>query len=158
MGSSDFGILVSIQKNFFQLQGHYIQTFFVQSWFGPRYRTLQILCVKSLLRSLIFPDGVILNAQHPRVRSFCSGHINFRSDTSAWLIFQLSDMSVAWLNLQSIMLKPNININIWSASESNSEKHTKSNWIEWIKKKIAPIKKRRFSELENARTSSSSFF
>ena len=120
MGSSDFGILVSIQKTFVSSRVTMFRFLFVQSWFCTDYRTLQITCVKTLLRSLIFPDGVILNSQHSLVRSFWSGHINFWSDTSAWLTLQLSDISVAWLNLQSTILNPNNNRNFWSAIGSNS--------------------------------------
>ena len=46
----------------------------VQSYICPDYRAF-----------IFFPDRVILNARRHLVRSFRSGHIDFRSGTSTWV-------------------------------------------------------------------------
>ena len=77
----------------------------VQNCLCPDYRAFKIAYVQTIVRSklhmsrlscvqncicpdyrafIFFPDRVILNARRHLVRSFRSGHIDFRSETSTW--------------------------------------------------------------------------
>ena len=77
----------------------------VQNFLCPDYRAFKIAYVQTIVRSklhmsrlscvqncicpdyrafIFFPDRVILNARRHLVRSFRSGHIDFRSGTSTW--------------------------------------------------------------------------
>ena len=77
----------------------------VQNCICPDYRAFKIAYVQTIVRSklhmsrlscvqncicpdyrafIFFPDRVILNARRHLVRSFRSGHIDFRSGTSTW--------------------------------------------------------------------------
>ena len=67
----------------------------VQNCICPDYRAFKIAYVQTIVRSKLhmsrlscvhffFPDRVILNARRHLVRSFRSGHIDFRSGTSTW--------------------------------------------------------------------------
>ena len=79
----------------------------VQNCICPDYRAFKIAYVKTIVRSklhmsrlscvqncicpdyrafIFFPDRVILNARRHLVRSFGSGHIDFRSGTSTWVL------------------------------------------------------------------------
>ena len=105
MDSLVFGILVSIQKIFVRSESQcpdfrafkiaYVQTIArsklhmsrlscVQNCICPDYRAFKIAYVQTIVRSFSFPDRVILNARRHLVRSFRSGHIDFRSGTSNW--------------------------------------------------------------------------
>ena len=78
----------------------------VQNCICPDYRAFKIAYVQTIVRSklhmsrlscvqncicpdyrafIFFPDRVILNARLHLVRSFRSGHIDFRSGTSTWV-------------------------------------------------------------------------
>ena len=68
----------------------------VQNCTCPDYRAFKIAYVQTIVRSKLhmsrlscvhffFPDRVILNARRHLVRSFRSGHIDFRSGTSTWV-------------------------------------------------------------------------
>ena len=57
----------------------------VQNCICPDYRAFKIAYVQTIVRSFFFPDRVILNARRHLVRSFRSGHIDFRSGTSTWV-------------------------------------------------------------------------
>ena len=78
----------------------------VQNCLCPDYRAFKIAYVQTIVRSklhmsrlscvqncicpdyrafIFFPDRVILNARRHLVRSFRSGHIDFRSGTSTWV-------------------------------------------------------------------------
>ena len=57
----------------------------VQNCICPDYRAFKIANVQTIVRSFFFPDRVILNARRHLVRSFRSGHIDFRSGTSTWV-------------------------------------------------------------------------
>ena len=50
----------------------------------PDFRAFKIAYLQTIVRSLFFPDRVILNARRHLVRSFRSGHIDLRSGTSTW--------------------------------------------------------------------------
>ena len=105
MDSLVFGILVSIQKIFVRSESQYpdfrafkiayVQTIVrsklhmarlpcVQNCICPDYRAFKIAYVQTIVRSFSVPDRVILNARRHLVRSFRSGHIDFRSGTSTW--------------------------------------------------------------------------
>ena len=107
MDSLVFGILVSIQKTFVRSESQcpdfrafkmaYVQTIVrsklhmsrlscVQNCICPDYRAFKIAYVQTIVRSFSFPDRVILNARRHLVRSFRSGHIDFRSGTSTWVV------------------------------------------------------------------------
>ena len=58
----------------------------VQNCICPDYRAFKIAYVQTIVRSFSFPDRVILNARRHLVRSFRSGHIDFRSGTSTWVV------------------------------------------------------------------------
>ena len=76
-----------------QTERTYVQTFMrskisvrsscVQKCVCPDYRAFKVAYVQTIVGSFVCPDRVILNARHPLLRSFRSGHINFRSGTSA---------------------------------------------------------------------------
>ena len=110
MDSLVFGILVSIQKIFVRSESQcpdfsafkiaYVQTIVrsklhmsrpscVQNCICPDYRAFKISYVQTIVRSFCFPDRVILNARRHLVRSFRSGHIDFRSGTSTWELIPL---------------------------------------------------------------------
>ena len=67
----------------------------VQNYLCPDYRAFKIAYVQTIVRSKLhmsrlscvhfFSDRVILNARRHLVRSFRSGHIDFRSGTSTWV-------------------------------------------------------------------------
>ena len=61
----------------------------VQNCICPDYRAFKIAYVQTIVRSFFFPDRVILNARRHLVRSFRSGHIDFRSGTSTWVLRKL---------------------------------------------------------------------
>ena len=47
--------------------------------------------VQTFVRFSLFPDHVNLNARHPVVRSSGSGHIDFPSETSTWVVVALNE-------------------------------------------------------------------
>ena len=56
----------------------------VQNCVCPDYWAFKFAYVQTIVGSFFFPDRVILNARRHLVRSFRSGHIDFRSGTSTW--------------------------------------------------------------------------
>ena len=81
----------------------------VQNFLCPDYRAFKMAHVQTIVRSklhmsrlscvqncicpdyrafIFFPDRVILKARLQLVRSFRSGHIDFRSGTSTWVDMQ----------------------------------------------------------------------
>ena len=65
----------------------YVQTIVCSKLHMSRLSCVQN-CICSDYRAFIFfPDRVILNARRHLVRSFRSGHIDFRSGTSIWVAF-----------------------------------------------------------------------
>ena len=107
MDSLVFGIPVSIRKIFVRSESQcpdfrafkiaYVQTIVrsklhmsrlscVQNCICPDYRAFKFAYVQTIVRSFFFPDRVILNARRHLVRSFRSGHIEFRSGTSTWVM------------------------------------------------------------------------
>ena len=106
MNSSVFGVLVSIQKIFVRSRVPMSRHLCVQNCLCPDYRAFKIAYVQTIVRSklhmsrlscvpncicpdyrafIFFSDRVILNARRHLVRSFRSGHIDFRSGTSTWV-------------------------------------------------------------------------
>ena len=97
-----------------QTESRYVQTVPDGKCLCPDYRAFKIAYVQTIVRSklhmsrlscvqncicpdyrafIFFPDRVILNAWRHLVRSFRSGHIDFRSGTSTWVVFYLRSKS-----------------------------------------------------------------
>ena len=72
----------------------------VQSCLCPDFSSFENAYVQTFVRSLVFPDRLILNARHPLARSFWSGHINFRSGASAWVVSIPRDLFSQTPNVQ----------------------------------------------------------
>ena len=85
----------------------------VQNCVCPDYRAFKIAYVQTSVRSKLhmsrlscvdfFPDRVILNARRHLVRSFRSGHIEFRSGTSTWVLFGVRHKILTQFALRLLM-------------------------------------------------------
>ena len=75
------------------------------------------------MRSLVFPDRVILNARQPLVRLFRSGHVEFRSGTSTWVRLSRKAGQQKKQELIARLLREVILVSERCLTQTISEKH-----------------------------------